>query len=174
MNKVIYPNIESSLQELDYWNIDSQKELYSITQTEKLMKANNLGAALFAAHFLHVLGGHDPKLLFMVYHTGEKSENLIHAVAAYGSTEGFRALGKSNTGLMTNCRTPSFQKIDLADTYAKDMIHHGFMPHSWSMIYLKDTLFDWVNSEKNISGLRGELGILHQQASHPFSYRKGL
>ncbi len=172
MNIIQYPNIKASLEEIEYWDVHPRKELYSAIQTEHLMKANNLGAALFAAKYLHKIGGHLPELLYMVFHKGSNPESLSNVVALYETDAGFRTMGKTNTLLMVSNLTPYESRAKLADAYAQDLVHHGFNPHSWSPISLdKIPSYDWRRGKGNLSSMHGELGRIHGLTKKDFTHK---
>lgn len=104
----------------------------------------------------------------MLSYNVHTNEELVYAVAPYGSSEGLRSFGKSDPRFLDSCFEPQFQKEDLANTHALSLREHDFMPNSWSVIYLKDTSFDWKNSTENISGLYNELLRIHSVMRHSF------
>lgn len=170
MKEKQYFDLQRKVAEMEYDSTPGNQLIYSANKTEELQKTNSLGAALYAAKQLQDIGGHDPKLLITVSYKQSIREQFVYAVAAYGSTYGFRTIGKSDGKILEHCPTPIFFKEDLANTYAQSLRKENLTPTAWSIVYLSDIeeKYDWKNAEENISGIYDELLKMHGRVGNMF------
>lgn len=172
MKCLSYEEIRDRLDKLEIVKADNYLNMAPPSRVESLGVATNIEASVYAAKLLQEVNNHDPKLLFVLYHRGGTADLEIHTSALYGSSNGFRSVGKSDSDLLTTIDDAIFAKIDLANEFARDIESRGFQPLKWSVLYLSDSaITNWKTTEQDISKLYSELLFMHSKYSYSFSHK---